>query len=111
MPRFCTNLGFLFGEVPFLDRFDAAARAGFTGVEYGSPYDHPASDLRARLKAAGLAQVLINSPAGNRAAGERGMACLPARVAAVQGGVSPALAYAVAPHCKLVHGMAGSPPA
>jgi hydroxypyruvate isomerase len=66
MPRFCANLGFLFGEVPFLDRFDAAARAGFTGVEYASPYDHPAPDLRARLKAAGLTQVLINSPAGNR---------------------------------------------
>ena len=51
MPRFCANLGFLFGEVSFLDRFDAAARAGFTGVEYASPYDHPPTELRARLKA------------------------------------------------------------
>jgi hydroxypyruvate isomerase len=54
MPRFCANLGFLFGEVPFLDRFEAAARAGFTGVEYASPYDHPAPELRARLQAGGL---------------------------------------------------------
>ena len=74
MPRFCANLGFLFGEVPFLDRFDDAARAGFAGVEYASPYDYPSAELRARLNAAGLSQVLINSPAGNRAAGERGMA-------------------------------------
>src|SRR6202022_1988260 len=110
MPRFCANLGFLFGEVPFLDRFEAAARAGFTGVEYASPYDHPAPELRARLKAAGLTQVLINSPAGNRAAGERGMACLPGRVAAFRDGVAQALDYAVALDCKLVHVMAGVPP-
>src|SRR5438067_737737 len=111
MPRFCANLGFLFAEMPFLGRFDAAARAGFTGVEYGSPYDHLASDLRARLKAAGLTQVLINNPAGDRAAGERGMACLPGRVAAFRDGVSQALDYAVALDCKLVHVMAGVPPA
>src|SRR6266446_1825227 len=110
MPRFCANLGFLFGEMPFLDRFEAAARAGFTGVEYASPYDHPAPELRARLKAAGLTQVLINSPAGNRAAGERGMACLPGRVAAFRDSVNQALDYAVALDCKLVHVMAGVPP-
>jgi hydroxypyruvate isomerase len=67
MPRFCANLGFLFGEVPFLDRFDAAARTGFAGVECATPYDYPPTELRARLNAAGLTQVLINSPAGNRA--------------------------------------------
>jgi hydroxypyruvate isomerase len=110
MPRFCANLGFLFGEVPFLDRFEAAARAGFTGVEYASPYDYPAPDLRTRLKAAGLTQVLINSPAGNRAAGERGMACLPERVAAFRDSVDRALDYATALDCKLVHVMAGVPP-
>jgi hydroxypyruvate isomerase len=87
MPRFCANLGFLFNEVPFLDRFDAAARAGFTGVEYASPYDFPVAGLSTRLKAAGLSQVLINSPAGNRAAGERGMARVPGRVAAFRDGV------------------------
>src|SRR5262249_17465105 len=69
MPRFCANLGFLFAEVPFLERFDAAARAGFTAVEYAAPYDYPAGELRTRLKDAGLTQVLINSPVGNREAG------------------------------------------
>src|SRR5437870_11184907 len=110
MPRFCANLGFLFGEVAFLDRFEAAARAGFTGVEYSSPYDHPVSELRTRLQATGLTQVLINSPAGNRAAGERGMACLPGRETAFRDGVGQALDYAVALDCKLVHVMAGVPP-
>ena len=110
MPRFCANLGFLFDEVPFLDRFDAAARAGFTGVEYASPYEYSATVLRARLNAAGLSQILINSPAGNRAAGERGMACLPGRVPAFRDGVAQALDYATALDCKLVHVMAGVPP-
>lgn len=110
MPRFCANLGFLFGEVPFLDRFDGAARAGFTGVEYPSPYDYPAAELRARLKAAGLVRVLINSPAGNREVGERGLACLPGRAAAFRDGLGQALDYAAALDCKLIHLMAGVPP-
>jgi hydroxypyruvate isomerase len=110
MPRFCANLGFLFAEMPFLDRFDAAARAGFTAVEYAVPYDYPAAELRARLQQAGLKQVLINSPAGDRAAGDRGMACVPGRVAAFRDGVGQALDYAVALDCKLVHVMAGNPP-
>jgi hydroxypyruvate isomerase len=110
MPRFCANLGFLFAEMPFLDRFDAAARAGFTAVEYAVPYDYPAAELRARLQDAGLQQVLINSPAGNRAAGERGMACVPGRVAAFRDGIGQALDYAATLDCKLVHVMAGNPP-
>jgi hydroxypyruvate isomerase len=110
MPRFSANLGFLFAEMPFLDRFDAAARAGFTAVEYAVPYDYPAAELRTRLNDNGLAQVLINSPAGNRAAGERGMACVPGRVAAFRDGIGQALDYAAALDCKLVHVMAGNPP-
>ena len=110
MPRFCANLGFLFVEVPFLERFDAAARAGFTAVEYAAPYDYPAGELRTRLKNAGLTQVLINSPVGNREAGERGMACLPGRAAAFRDGVAQALDYTVALDCKLIHLMAGVPP-
>ena len=111
MPRLCANLGFLFGEVPFLDRFGAAAGAGFQGVEFASPYEYPAAELRTRLKDAGLSLVLINSPAGNRAAGERGFACLPGRVDTFRDGVSQALDYAVALDCKLIHVMAGVPPA
>ena len=110
MPRFAANLGFLFTELPFLDRFEAAARAGFKGVEFASPYEYPAAELRSRLDAAGLTQVLINSPAGNRAAGERGFACLPGREADFRDGVTEALDYAVALGCPCIHVMAGVPP-
>src|ERR1700675_1379113 len=110
MPRFSANLGFLFPELPFLDRFDAAARAGFTAVEYASPYEYPAAELRSRLNAAGLTQVLITSPAGNRAAGERGFACLPGREGDFRDGVEQALDYAVALGCQRVHVMGGGLP-
>src|SRR5437764_14598076 len=91
MPRFSANLGFLFPDIPFLERFDAAARAGFTAVEYASPYEYPATELRSRLNDAGLSQVLINSPAGNRAAGERGFACVPGKQGSFRDGILQAL--------------------
>jgi len=65
MPRFAANLHYLFSEVPFLDRFEAAARAGFRGVEFQVPYDHPPAELAARLKAHGLEMVLFDAPMGN----------------------------------------------
>jgi hydroxypyruvate isomerase len=111
MPRFCANIGFLFPDLPFLDRFAAAAEAGFAAVEYAVPYDYPAAELRTRLADNGLEQVLINSPAGNRAAGERGFACLPGRERDFRDGVSQALDYAQALGARLVHVMAGVPPA
>jgi len=111
MPRIGANIGFLFPELPFLDRFEAAAKAGFTGIEYAAPYDYPAAELRSRLQANGLTQVLINSPGGNRAAGERGFACLPGREGAFRDSVQQALDYAAALDCGLVHVMAGVPPA
>src|ERR1041385_9063123 len=110
MPRFSANLGFLFPDLPFLDRFEAAAKAGFTAVEYASPYEYPAAELRSRLADAGLAQVLINSPAGNRAAGERGFACVPGKEATFRDGVMQALDYAAALGCPCIHVMAGMPP-
>jgi len=111
MPRLCANIGFLFPEMPFLDRFEAAARAGFTAVEFASPYEYPVAELRARLQANGLSLVLINSPAGNRAAGERGFACLPGRTDVFRDGIGQALDAAAALDCKLIHVMAGVPPA
>src|SRR3954471_18507410 len=111
MLRFCANLGFLFPELPFLDRFEAASRTGFTGVEFASPYDYPASELRARLRDSGVTQALINSPAGNRAAGERGFACLPGRGAEFRDSVAGALDAAASLDCRLVHVMGGVPPA
>ena len=94
MPKFAANLSMLFTEVEFLDRFEAAARAGFKGVEYLFPYDYPAEELKRRLDANGLTQVLFNLPAGDWAAGERGIACHPDRVEEFREGVERAIAYA-----------------
>jgi hydroxypyruvate isomerase len=106
MPRFCANLKWLFTELPFLDRFDAAARAGFRAVEYASPYEHPASEIRARLRACDMQQVLFNTPAG----GASGMACIPSRRQEFRDGVKKALDYAAELDCGLIHLMAGIVP-
>ncbi len=94
MPKFAANLSMLFTEEAFLDRFAAAARAGFKGVEYLFPYDYPAETLKAGLDDNGLTQVLFNLPAGDWAAGERGIACHPGRVEEFRGGVDRAIEYA-----------------
>jgi hydroxypyruvate isomerase len=111
MPRFCANLGFLFTEVDFEQRFECAARAGFLGVEYMSPYDYPVERLKARLAESGLTQVLFNLPAGDWAAGERGMACLPGREAEFRAGVAQGIDYALALGCKQLNCLAGRAPA
>ena len=80
MLRLAANLSMMFNELPFLDRFDAAAKAGFKAVEFLFPYDFPAAEIRKRLDGAGLQQVLFNMPPGDWANGERGMASLPGRV-------------------------------
>ena len=79
MPKFAANLSFLFTDVLFHERFKRAAVAGFKGVEYLFPYEHPASDIADWLRANDLEQVLFNLSAGDWAAGERGLACLPQR--------------------------------
>jgi hydroxypyruvate isomerase len=111
MPRLAANLSMMFNEVPFLDRFAAARRAGFEGVEFLFPYDFPAATLRERLSAEGLTQVLFNMPPGDWANGERGMASLPGRQAAFHESVKKALDYAAALDCRQVHCMAGIVPA
>ena len=111
MPRFNANLTMLFTERPFLDRFEAAAKAGFTGVEYLFPYDFAVEDLVERLKAHGLTQVLHNMPAGDWASGERGIAILPGRTDEFRAGVEKAIAYATALGCKQVNCIAGIAPA
>jgi 2-dehydrotetronate isomerase len=110
MPRFSANLGFLWPEMPLLARVDAAARAGFRGVELHWPYDVPASELRARLEKHGLALIGLNTPAGERA-GDFGLAALPGREAEFQAGFEQALAYAIATRCGAIHIMAGVVPA
>jgi len=96
MPRFAANLTMLFNELPFLDRFEAAARAGFQAVEFLFPYAYPVAELRARLAGNGLQLVLHNLPAGDWDAGERGIACHPDRVLEFHAGVARAIAYAQA---------------
>ncbi|CAD5372704.1 Putative hydroxypyruvate isomerase [Rubrivivax sp. A210] len=111
MPRFAANLSMLYNELPFLDRFEAAARDGFTAVEYLFPYAFEARELRARLEAHGLQQVLFNAPPGDWDAGERGTASLPRREAEFRAGFARALDYAQALDCPRVHVMAGLRPA
>lgn len=108
--RLAANLSFLFGECDFLDRFAAAARCGFRAVEYLFPYDHPAGELRSRLDANGLQQVLFNAPPGAWDAGERGIAALPGREDEFRRGVETLLAYAAALSCPRVHVMSGIVP-
>ena len=110
MPRFAANLSMMFNEVPFLDRFALAAKAGFKGVEFLFPYDHPAAEIAARLKDNGLQQVLFNAPAGDFGKGERGMAAIPGKQAAFRDSIKLALEYATTLACPRLHIMAGLKP-
>jgi hydroxypyruvate isomerase len=110
MPKFAANLSMLFTEVPFLDRFEAAAEAGFEGVEYLSPYDFEIDALVTRLRRFGLVQVLHNLPAGDWAKGERGIACLPGREEEFREGVELAIRCAAALGCRQVNCLAGIAP-
>lgn len=107
MPKFAANLSFLFGDLPFLDRFEAAAKAGFKAVEYLFPYEHPAGEIAARLKANGLKQALFNLPPGDWEKGERGLAAMPGREKDFEAALRTALEYAEATECPLLHAMPG----
>lgn len=110
MPKFAANLSMMFNEVEFLDRFEAAAKAGFTGIEYLFPYDYEKAAIQERLQAHGLTQVLFNLPPGDWAAGERGLTSLPDKVGAFQDSVGTALDYAKALGCTRLHALSGMPP-
>ena len=107
MPRFAANLSMMYQEHAFLDRFGAAAKDGFKGVEFLFPYAYPAAELRARLAEHGLAQALFNGPPGDWDAGERGLASLPGREAEFAKSVDTALEYARVLGNERVHLMAG----
>ena len=111
MPKFNANLTMLFNEVPFLDRFQAAAEAGFKGVEFLFPYAFDKDALAERLARHGLVQVLHNLPAGDWEGGERGIACHPDRVGEFQDGVGRAIEYARALGCRQLNCLAGIAPA
>ena len=111
MPKLAANLSLMFTEVSFLDRFAAAAAAGFDGVEFLFPYEFAPAEIAARLKQHGLSQALFNLPPGDWASGERGMAALPGREKEFMAGLDRALEYALATGCKRLHAMAGNWPA
>jgi len=110
MPKFCANLSMLFNEFPFLDRFSAAAKEGFTGVEYLFPYPFSRMEITERLATNNLSQVLFNLPAGYWEKGERGIACHPDRINEFKDGVGRAIDYAKALNCKMVNCLAGIAP-
>ena len=111
MPRFAANLTMLFTEVPFLERFECAAQAGFKAVEFLFPYAWPALEIRQHLDAHGLTLVLHNLPAGNWEAGERGIACHPDRISEFREGVGKAVTYACALGVSQLNCLAGKAPA
>lgn len=109
MPRFAANLGWLFPEHPFLDRFGAAKRAGFGAVEFAVPYDHRAEEIGARLREHALECILFNVPSGDKSKGDFGLACRPERVAEFRAGVASAIEYArvlKTPRLNVIAGLA-----
>lgn len=111
MPKFAANLSMLFTEAPFLDRFERAANAGFTAVEFLFPYAFATSDIQARLTRYGLKLVLHNLPAGDWDAGERGIACLPDRMDEFRAGVQRAVEVGTALGVPQLNCLAGKAPA
>lgn len=111
MPKFAANLSMMFNEVPFPERFAAAAKAGFKAVEFLFPYDYTPAQVAGWLKENNLKNALFNMPPGNWAAGDRGMASIPGREQEFCDGVAKAIEYALALGTPTVHAMAGMLPA
>jgi hydroxypyruvate isomerase len=107
MPRFAANLSMMYTEVPFIERFAAAASDGFRAVEFLFPYAFEAAEIAARLEQHGLQQVLFNTVPGDFDAGERGLAAVPGREAEFLAGVDRAIGYARVLKCPRLHAMAG----
>lgn len=107
MPKLAANLSMMYQEHAFLDRFAAAAKDGFKGVEFLFPYEFSAADIKARLDGTGLALALFNLPPGDWSAGERGLASIPGREEEFRRGVATALEYARTLGNNRLHVMAG----
>ncbi len=110
MPKLNANLSMMFNEVDFLERFGAAAKAGFKGVEFLFPYAYDKNQLAELIGQHRLEMVLFNMPPGDFAAGDRGLACIPSRKTEFQDAVGQALDYARTLNCRQLHCMAGLRP-
>ena len=110
MPKFAANLSMMFTEFDFLDRFAAAAAAGFNGVEFLFPYDYPAAQIKSRLDENGLTQALFNTRPGDWATGERGLAAVPGREAEFESAIEESLSYAALLGNSCIHAMSGLVP-
>lgn len=108
MPRFSANLGFLWTELPLIERMHAAARAGFTAVEMHWPYDVPASEVGAAARALGLTLLGINTAPGDVSRGERGLGALPGREREFQAAMAQSIEYCVTCGASAIHAMAGN---
>ncbi len=109
MPRFAANLSMMFPEVPFLERFEKAAKAGFEAVEFLFPYEHAPKELARRLEDNGLVQALFNTPPGDWDKHDRGLAAVPGRENEFRSNIAIAMEYAEALKCPRLHVMAGIP--
>ena len=107
MPRFAANLMTMFHDVPVEERFGAARELGFTAVEYLFPYGQSPDDVQAGLRDAGLAMILLNTPLGDAAQGERGLAAVPGRDADFRRDFDQAMEYAVHIGVPMIHVMVG----
>jgi 2-dehydrotetronate isomerase len=110
MPRFSANLGFLWTQLPLLGRIEAAARAEFRAIELHWPYDTPAREVRAICARLGLELLCINTPVGNAAKGEFGLAAVPGREQDFQAAFDLSVAYALEAEAQSIHVMAGVVP-
>ncbi|MDR0828167.1 MAG: TIM barrel protein [Desulfovibrio sp.] len=107
MFSFAANISMLFTELPFPERFCAAREAGFRYIEVQFPYAYPPEEVAELLKDNGLSLVLFNLPAGDWAAGERGLGADPARVEEFRAGLEQAVRYAKILHTPLLNCLAG----
>lgn len=107
MPKFAANLHYLFTELPFMERFAAAARVGFKAVEFQVPYDYPPAHLADALRQHALHMALFDAPMGNWDKGDRGLACIPGREGEFRESLARVPEYARALNCNTVHVMAG----
>ncbi|WP_104667786.1 hydroxypyruvate isomerase family protein [Ensifer adhaerens] len=109
MNRLSAHIGYLFSDIPLLERLEAAAGAGFTAIEHPRPWEVPATEMRSRLAANGLSISQLCAAVGDASKGEKGLAALPGREMDFRAGFNRALDYAIAVDCPFVHPMAGVP--